>query len=83
MSGAPDPPRLLGVIECFTAVVRQCPKAAARAMAESALATVERDGSRVLAEQAYLVLGALHGWHGERAAQVKRSLQVFLENVGS
>ena len=81
MSSAPETPRLLGVIECFTAVVRQCPKAAARAMAESALATVERDGSRVLAEQAYLVLSALSGWHGERAAQVKRSLQAFVEGA--
>lgn len=82
MSGAPDAPRSLGVIECFTAVVRQCPKAAARAIAEGALETVEREGSRVLEEQAYLVLSALQGWHGERATQVKRSLQAFLSDAG-
>jgi len=83
VSHAPETPRLLGVIECFTAVVRQCPKAAARTMAESALATVEREGSRALAEQAYLVLSALSGWHGERAAQVRRSLQAFLAGAQS
>ncbi len=83
MSGVSGTPRTLGVIECFMAVVRQCPKAAARALAESALATVERDGSHVLAEQAYLVLSSLQGWQGERATQVKRSLQAFLSDAGS
>lgn len=66
------------MIECFTAVVRQCPKAAARAVAESALEAVERDGGRALHEQAYLVLTALRGWQGDRAAHVKRSLEAFL-----
>lgn len=66
------------MIECFTAVVRQCPKAAARAVAEGALAAVERDGGQVLHEQAYLVLSALRGWQGDRATQVKHSLEAFL-----
>lgn len=70
--------RTLGVVECFTAVVRHCPKGPARALAESALAAVERDGAGALAEQAYLVLTAIQGWQGERASQVKRSLQTFL-----
>jgi hypothetical protein len=78
LSSAPPPERTLGVIECFTAVVRQCPKAAARAVAEGALEAVERDGGHVLHEHAYLVLSALRGWQGDRAAHVKRSLQTFL-----
>ncbi len=78
MTPASDPARTLGVIECFTAVVRHCPKGPARAIAESALATVERDGAPVLSEQAFRVLSALRGWQGERASQVKRSLETFL-----
>ena len=78
MSPAGDGERTLGVVECFTAVVRQCPKAPARAIAEHALATLERDGAAALREQAFLVLGAIQGWQGERAAQVRRSLQAFL-----
>lgn len=76
----PDAPaRLLGVVECFTAVARQCPKGPARALAESALGAVERGGAAALAEQAFLVLTAIQGWQGERASQVKRSLQAFLD----
>jgi hypothetical protein len=76
MSGAE--PRLLGVIECFHAVVRQCPSGAVRRVAEHALAAVERDGAAALPDQAFLVLTAVRGWQGERAAQVKRSLEDFL-----
>lgn len=79
MTPSADPGRTLGVVECFTAVVRHCPKGPARALAESALATIEREGARALAEQAYLVLGAVQGWQGERASQVKRSLHAFLD----
>jgi len=78
-----DSPRTLGVVECFTAVVRQCPKEPARALAGSALAAVERDGAGALPEQAYLVLTAIGGWQGERASQVKRSLQAFLDAQGA
>lgn len=74
-----DPGRTLGVVECFAAVVRHCPKGPARALAESALAAVEREGAGALAEQAFLVLTAIQGWQGERAARVKRSLQAFLD----
>jgi hypothetical protein len=74
-----DAPRTLGVVECFTAVVRQCPKAPARAVAEAALATVEREGAGAIAGQAFLVLAAIQGWQGERAGQVRRSLRAFLE----
>ncbi len=74
-----DYERTLGVIECFKAVTDQCPKGPARVLAEAALAAVERDGASVLPAQAYLVLSALRGWQGERAQQVHRSLQAFLE----
>jgi hypothetical protein len=78
-----DPGRVLGVVECFTAVVRQCPKGPARALAESALSAVERDGAAALPEQAWLVLTAIQGWQGDRASQVKRSLQAFLERAAT
>lgn len=83
MTPPDDDARTLGVVECFTSVVRQCPKGPARALAESALATLERDGAAALAEQAYLVLTAIQGWQGERASQVKRSLQAFLDRPPS
>jgi hypothetical protein len=78
VSPAADGERTLGVVECFAAVARQCPKGPARAIAEHALATLERDGAAALREQAFLVLGAIQGWQGERAAQVRRSLRIFL-----
>jgi hypothetical protein len=71
------------VIECFVAVRDQCPSGAVRRVAEQALARVEREGARVLAEEAFLVLSAAGGWRGERAEQVKRSLRAFLEHGGS
>lgn len=78
MSGPDDRTRTLGVIECFHAVLSQCPSGAVRAVAQQALATVEGKGASVLAEQAFLVLSAVRGWQGPRAAQVKRSLEAFL-----
>jgi len=81
VSPVADGERTLGVVECFTAVVRQCPKGPARALAEHALATVEREGARALHEQAFLVLTAIQGWQGARAAQVRRSLQAFLDGT--
>jgi hypothetical protein len=74
-----DRERTLGVVECFHVVIRQCPSGAVRRVAEHALAAIERGGAEVLAEQAFLVLSAARGWQGERAAQVKRSLQAFLD----
>ena len=81
MSDAPrgaDTTRLLGVVECFHVVVRHCPSGAVRRAAEVALAAVEAGGAAALPEQAFLVLTAVRGWQGERAAQVKRSLESFL-----
>jgi hypothetical protein len=75
--------RTLGVIECFVAVVKQCPSGSVRRMAESALAAVERGGATALPEQAFLVLTAVRGWQGKRATQVKRSLSAFLEGAAS
>jgi len=78
MSAGEDTTRELGVVECFHVVIRQCPSGSVRKAAELALAAVERDGAQVLPEQAFLVLTAVRGWQGERAAQVKRSLDAFL-----
>jgi hypothetical protein len=78
-----DRTRTLGVVECFIAVVKQCPSGSVRRMAENALAAVERGGAAALPEQAFLVLTAVRGWQGERAAQVKRSLAAFLEGAAS
>ena len=83
MSTGDAPARELGVVECFHAVVNQCPKGAARTIAEGALAALEREGGGAMAEQAFLVLSAIRGWQGERAAQVRRSLQAFLERSGA
>ena len=84
MSESPpgDYDRTLGVVECFTAVVKQCPNGSVRRVAELALAAVERDGAGALAEQAFLVESAIRGWQGPRAAQVKRSLAAFLAKSG-
>lgn len=82
MTPGPDRSRALGVVECFTAVVDQCPSGPARRVAEAALASVEREGAKALPEQAFLVLSAVRGWQGERAAQVKRSLEAFLAGAG-
>lgn len=72
------PPRRLGVIEAFTAVIRSCPSGPVRAVAERALETVEREGAGALPMQAYLVLTAMQGWRGDRASQVRASLEAFL-----
>jgi len=77
-----DRSRTLGVVECFVAVVNQCPNGSVRRMAENALLAVERGGAAALPEQAFLVQTAIRGWQGDRAAQVKRSLQVFLDGAG-
>ena len=72
------PPRRLGVIEAFTAVVHSCPNGAVRQVAESALETLKREGADALPVQAYYVLTAVRGWQGDKAAQVKDALEAFL-----
>jgi hypothetical protein len=76
---ATDYERELGVTEAITSVRDQCPSGSVQAVARSALDAVKREGSSVLPQQAFLVLTATRGWNGERAAQVKRSLEAFLE----
>ena len=73
--------RELGIIECFQAVIQQCPNGSARALAEAALASLKRRpgaGATALTERAFLLLTAVRGWRGERALQVMRSLEAFL-----
>lgn len=81
MSDPPEAPRRLGVIEAFTAVVRSCPSGAVRRVAEQALAAVEAGGADALPVQAYYVLTAVRGWQGDRAGQVKASLEAFLAEL--
>lgn len=69
------------MVEAFTAVVNSCPSGKVRAVAENALEAVKQRGADALPEQAFLVLTACRGWHGDRAAQVKESLQAFLDSV--
>ncbi len=79
MSGeATRPPRRLGVIEAFTAVVNSCPSGAVRAVAEQALENAKTGGAEGLPTQAYLVLTAMQGWRGDKASQVKASLEAFI-----
>lgn len=66
------------MIEALVAVRDQCPHAAVRDHAATALERIKEGGSAALREQASLVLSTLAGWRGERADQVKRSLFAFL-----
>lgn len=75
------PPRRLGVIEAFTAVVNSCPNGAAQTVARQALEAVKRGGAAAMPEQAFLVLTAVRGWRGEKAAQVKVALEAFLASL--
>lgn len=75
--------RRLGVVEAISAVRDQCPSGAVQAVARAALEAVKREGAASLPQQAFLVLSAARGWQGERARQVKASLQAFLEASGS
>ena len=80
MSGS-GVPRILGVVEAIVAVRDQCPHAHVRQHARQALEAVQAGGANALGEQAFLVLATLAGWRGERADQVKRSLERFLESA--
>jgi len=77
----PAVPRTLGVIEAITAVRDQCPHAHVRQHASRALEAVRAGGADAFGEQAFLVLATLAGWRGERADQVKRSLEQFIEST--
>jgi hypothetical protein len=74
-----DYSRTLGVIEALTVVTKQCPNGSVRSCAEASLAAIRAGGASTLRDQAYLVLTAMRGWRGDRAAQVHRSLSAFLE----
>ena len=71
--------RTLGVIEAIRIVTLQCPHGSVVAAAEQALETIKSDGADVMATQAFLVLSAIQGWRGDRARQVHRSLQAFID----
>lgn len=73
-----ESPRLLGVVEAITAVQNQCPHGAVRNHAQNALAAIQQSGAAAMREQAYLVFATIRGWRGERADQVRKSLQHFL-----
>lgn len=76
--GDPKLARRLGVIEAFSAVISSCPSGSVRAVTESALETIKRDGADAMPMQAYLVLSAMQGWRGDKATQVRESLEAFL-----
>ncbi len=82
MDGTQEP-RVLGVVEAIVAVRDQCPHAHVRQHAARALEAVQAGGADALREQAFLVLATLAGWRGERADQIKRSLEKFLASSGS
>ena len=72
--------RNLGVVEAITAVTLQCPHGSVVAAAEQALETIKREGADVMATQAFLVLTAIQGWRGDKARQIHRSLQAFIDD---
>ena len=76
---AKDYERTLGVVEAIMSAKDQCPSGAARTCAERALEAIRSGGAEVLREQAWFVCNALLGWRGDRAEQVRRSLNEFLE----
>ena len=76
---AEDYERTLGIVEALTCVKDQCPSGPVRECAEHALEAIRKGGAEKLREQAYFVLTAMRGWRGDRAAQVHRSLNAFLE----
>ncbi|MCG8590188.1 MAG: hypothetical protein MJE66_12925 [Proteobacteria bacterium] len=70
--------RQLGVVEAFVAIRDQCPSGRVQTLAEQALEAIRSREPGVLREQAYLLLAATQGWRGDRAVQVRRSLEAFL-----
>lgn len=76
MSGRERP---LGVVEAFTVTRDQCPKEAVRKVAQDGLDAVAREGAGALPLQAFYLLTAARGWHGDQASRVKHALQAFLD----
>jgi hypothetical protein len=74
-----DYERTLGVVEAIMAARDQCPSGAVRSCAERALEAIKAGGADAVREQAWFVCSSLLGWRGERAEQVRRSLNAFLE----
>jgi len=79
MGDETDYDRDLGVIEAITYVTRSCPSGVVVAAAEAALEAIKAGGSSVMKQQAYIVLTTMKGWRGERATQVHRALNGYLE----
>lgn len=77
--GSEDYERTLGVAEAITLVTQQCPNAHVRASAEAALDAIKGGDSDILKQQVFLVLTSMRGWRGDRATQIYRSLQSFLD----
>ncbi len=75
---ADDGPRQLGVVEALFATRDQCPNGAVRRCAEQALEAIKSREPGVLREQAFFVLTMMRGWRGDRATQVRDSLEAFL-----
>ena len=76
-----DYERTLGVVEAIMSARDQCPSGAARNCAERALEAIKAGGPGAIQEQAWFVCNALLGWRGERAEQVRRSLNAFIEQA--
>jgi hypothetical protein len=77
-SGDAGGERLLGVIECFTATRDQCPSGAVQRVARQGLEVIGREGASALPMQAFILLTAIRGWKGDRARQVRASLERYL-----
>jgi len=73
-----DRPRSLGVVEALVATRDQCPNGAVRRCAEQALEAIKTRRPGILREQAFFVLTMMRGWRGDRATQVRDSLEAFL-----
>jgi hypothetical protein len=76
--GAEGGERVLGVVECFTATRDQCPSGAVQRVARQGLYAIAREGAAAIPAQAFYLLTAVRGWQGDRARQVKRSLERYL-----
>ena len=78
----------MGAVRSVAIMALEAARTAGRAAASSGAPT---DGAAtlrskvgdksILREQAFLVLTAIQGWRGERARQVHRSLQAFLDST--
>ncbi len=71
-------PRKLGIIEAFVAVRAQCPNGSVQRVARAGLDAVQKEGADALPLHAFYLLTAVRGWQGDRATQVKATLEEFL-----